>query len=108
MMVKMGHNSDNLNLRCCRYKKDGVPDELVDAYRAPQLVKDWEDGLIRFFLARVAGEPSSLCLAGALQLRVAQIFVQVYRITSEIYAILCDHIRLIEAYTIEGGIVQIQ
>lgn len=39
----------------CRYDKDKLPDELIDAYRMPQLVRGWEDGLIRFFLARVSG-----------------------------------------------------
>ncbi|KAK9785507.1 hypothetical protein WJX73_002687 [Symbiochloris irregularis] len=42
-------------LRSSWYDKDKLPDELIDAYRMPQLVRGWEDGLIRFFLARVSG-----------------------------------------------------
>ena len=32
-----------------------MSDELVDAYRLPQLVRGWEVGLVRFVRARVAG-----------------------------------------------------
>ena len=42
----------------CRYDKEKLSDELIDTYRMPQLVRGWEDGLIRFFLARVSGESS--------------------------------------------------
>ncbi|KAL0041381.1 hypothetical protein WJX79_001388 [Trebouxia sp. C0005] len=36
------------------HSRDGVSDELVDAYRLPQLVKGWEIGLVRFVRAQVA------------------------------------------------------
>lgn len=42
--------------RMCRYAKDGVTAEVVDAYRLPQLVRGWEWGLLRFLRARVAGD----------------------------------------------------
>lgn len=38
------------------HSRDGVSDELVDAYRLPQLVKGWEIGLVRFIRARVADQ----------------------------------------------------
>lgn len=38
------------------HSRDGVSDELVDAYRLPQLVRGWEIGLVRFIRARVAGK----------------------------------------------------
>ena len=38
------------------HSRDGVSDELVDAYRLPQLVRGWEIGLVRFVRARVAGK----------------------------------------------------
>ena len=38
------------------HSREGVSDELVDAYRLPQLVRGWEVGLVRFVRARVAGE----------------------------------------------------
>ena len=37
------------------HSRDGVSDELLDAYRLPQLVRGWEIGLVRFVRARVAG-----------------------------------------------------
>ena len=37
------------------HSRGGVSDELVDAYRLPQLVRGWEIGLVRFVRARVAG-----------------------------------------------------
>lgn len=36
----------------------------MDAYRAPQLVRGWEDGLIRFFLARVSGKLNTPAVHG--------------------------------------------
>lgn len=42
------------------HSRDGVSDELVDAYRLPQLVRGWEIGLVRFIRARVAGK-HTLC-----------------------------------------------
>ena len=38
------------------HSRDGVSDELLDAYRLPQLVRGWEIGLVRFVRARVAGK----------------------------------------------------
>ncbi|KAL0049992.1 hypothetical protein WJX82_002227 [Trebouxia sp. C0006] len=40
------------------HSRDGVSDELVDAYRLPQLVRGWEIGLVRFVRARVADSRS--------------------------------------------------
>ncbi|DBA94868.1 TPA: hypothetical protein ACH3X1_002404 [Trebouxia sp. C0004] len=40
------------------HSRDGVSDELVDAYRLPQLVRGWELGLVRFVRARVADSRS--------------------------------------------------
>ena len=37
------------------HSREGVSDELLDAYRLPQLVRGWEIGLVRFVRARVAG-----------------------------------------------------
>lgn len=48
------------------HSRDGVSDELVDAYRLPQLVRGWEIGLVRFVRARVAGNPVSPVLFHAL------------------------------------------
>ena len=48
------------------HSRDGVSDELVDAYRLPQLVRGWEIGLVRFVRARVAGNPFSPVLFHAL------------------------------------------
>ena len=50
------------------HSRDGVSDELVDAYRLPQLVRGWEIGLVRFVRARVAGNPFSPALFFALVL----------------------------------------
>ena len=36
----------------------GVSDEVVAAYRLPQLVRGWEAGLVRFLLARVTDSRS--------------------------------------------------
>lgn len=38
------------------HSRGGVSDELVDAYRLPQLVRGWEIGLVRFVRARVADD----------------------------------------------------
>ncbi len=43
------------------HSRDGVSDELVDAYRLPQLVRGWEVGLVRFIRARVAGLHLTAC-----------------------------------------------
>ena len=50
------------------HSRDGVSDELVDAYRLPQLVRGWEIGLVRFVRARVAGNSFSPLLLYALVL----------------------------------------
>ena len=50
------------------HSRDGVSDELVDAYRLPQLVRGWEIGLVRFVRARVAGNPFSPAISFALVL----------------------------------------
>ena len=41
-----------------------MSDELVDAYRLPQLVRGWEIGLVRFVRARVAGRPVLTTVCG--------------------------------------------
>lgn len=41
------------------HSRDGVSDELVDAYRLPQLVRGWEIGLVKFIRARVTGKHTS-------------------------------------------------
>lgn len=38
------------------HRKTGVTQEVVDAYRLPQLVRGWERGMIAFLRARVAAE----------------------------------------------------
>lgn len=43
------------------HSRDGISDELLDAYRLPQLVKGWEIGLVRFVRARVAGVLATAC-----------------------------------------------
>lgn len=42
------------------HSRDGVSDELLDAYRLPQLVRGWEVGLVRFVRAQVAGRLTHL------------------------------------------------
>uniref|UniRef100_A0A061RJU7 AB hydrolase-1 domain-containing protein n=1 Tax=Tetraselmis sp. GSL018 TaxID=582737 RepID=A0A061RJU7_9CHLO len=42
------------------YDPKRLPAELVDAYRAPQLVKGWESGMVRFVRAKVAGTGGAL------------------------------------------------
>jgi pimeloyl-ACP methyl ester carboxylesterase len=42
------------------YDKSKVDDEMVNAYRLPQLVKGWEDGMLQFLVARLgAGGPAA-------------------------------------------------
>jgi len=42
------------------YDKSKVDDEMVNAYRLPQLVKGWEDGMLQFLVARLgAGGPAT-------------------------------------------------
>ena len=42
----------------CRYDGKKVPSELVNAYRRSGLVRNWEDGMLRFLACRVSGTPS--------------------------------------------------
>ena len=41
---------------------DKVPDELLDSYRLPQLVRGWEDGILRFLASGASGVPLPVSL----------------------------------------------
>jgi pimeloyl-ACP methyl ester carboxylesterase len=41
------------------FDKSKVDEEMVNAYRLPQLVRGWEDGMLQFLVARLSGVPSA-------------------------------------------------
>ena len=49
----------------CRYRGGAqLPEELLNGYRLPQLLKGWESGLLRFLTCRISGKFALPCTAG--------------------------------------------